>query len=100
LRLELATVTTEALKYDVITYTAYEGLNSTISDKITPLWKRIGEAPKIQIGCYKRGPSHERHSDSSYDLFYLNKTVRRLRHWNFVLLSLCWQYRCSVTFVA
>jgi len=34
---ELATVTSQGFKYDVITYTVYEGLNSTILDKITPL---------------------------------------------------------------
>ena len=41
------------LKYDVITYrpAPYEGLNHAILDKITPLWKRIGEQPEIQIGC-------------------------------------------------
>jgi len=33
----LATVTSQALKYDVITYTPYEGLNYTILDKIKPL---------------------------------------------------------------
>jgi len=45
LRLELATATSHALKYDVITFTPCEGLNYTILDKITPLWKRIGEPP-------------------------------------------------------
>jgi len=34
---ESATVTSQALKYDVITYTPYEGLNYTILNKITPL---------------------------------------------------------------
>jgi len=34
---ELATVTSQALKYDVITYTSYEGLNYAILDKITTL---------------------------------------------------------------
>jgi len=34
---ELATVTSQALKYDVITYTPHEGLNYAILDKITPL---------------------------------------------------------------
>jgi len=34
---ELASVTSQALKYDVITYTLYEGLYYTILDKITPL---------------------------------------------------------------
>jgi len=34
---ELVTVTSQALKYDVITYTPYEGLNYTILYKITPL---------------------------------------------------------------
>jgi len=32
-----AIVTSQSLKYDVITYTPYEGLNYTILDKITPL---------------------------------------------------------------
>jgi len=30
-------VTSQALKYDVITYTSYEGLNYAILHKITPL---------------------------------------------------------------
>jgi len=34
---ELAIVTSQALKYDVITYAPYEGLNYTILDKITIL---------------------------------------------------------------
>jgi len=34
---ELATVTSQALKYNVITYTPCEGLNYTILDKVTPL---------------------------------------------------------------
>jgi len=34
---ELATVTSQALKYDFIAYTPYEGLNYTILDKTTPL---------------------------------------------------------------
>jgi len=34
---ELETVTSQALKYGVITYTPYEGLNHTILDKTTPL---------------------------------------------------------------
>jgi len=34
---ELVTVASQALKYDVTTYTPYDGLNYTISDKITPL---------------------------------------------------------------
>jgi len=34
---ELATVTSQALKYDVITYTPHERLNYTILDKTTPL---------------------------------------------------------------
>jgi len=39
-------------------YTMYEGLNYTILDKISPLWKRIGESPEIQIGCYRGDPGH------------------------------------------
>ena len=88
---ELATVMSQALKYDVIIYAPYEGLNYTIIlDKITSLWKRISEPPEIQIGCYRGDPGQQRHSGSSYDksaFILLNKTVRRLRHWNFHLLS-------------
>jgi len=92
-------VTSQALKYDVIAYTPYEGLNYTVLEKITPLWKRIGEPPEIQIGCYRGDPGHQRHSDSSNDLFWLNKTVRRLCHWNFHLLSfwLALSLPCDVT---
>jgi len=59
---ELAIVTSQALKYDVITYTPYEGLNYTILDKTTPLRKRIGEPPEIQTGCYRGDARHQRHS--------------------------------------
>jgi len=52
----------QALTYNVITSTLYEGLNYTILDKTTPLWKRIGEPPEIQIGCYKVDLGHQRHS--------------------------------------
>jgi len=58
-------------------------MNYTISDKITPLWKRIGEPLEIKIGCYRGNPGQQRHSGSSNDLFWLTKTVRRLRHWKF-----------------
>jgi len=54
----LATVTSQVLKYDVITYTPHEGLKYTILDKTTPLWKRIGEPLEIQIGCYRCNPGH------------------------------------------
>jgi len=37
--------------------------------------------------CYRGDPGQQHHSDSSYVLFWLNKTVRCLRHWNFNLLS-------------
>ena len=36
LRFELATATSQALKYEVISYTPYDGINYTILDKITP----------------------------------------------------------------
>jgi len=62
---EPAIVTSQALKYDVITYAPYEGLNSTKTDNITPLWKRIGEPPEIQISCYRGEPGQQRHSSSS-----------------------------------
>ena len=57
-------MTPQAVKYDAITYTPYEGLNYTIFDKITPLWKRIGEPPEIQIGCYRGDPGQHRHTGS------------------------------------
>ena len=60
----------------------------TILDKITPLSKRIGEPPEIQIGCYRGDPGHQRHSGSSNDLFWLTEqNPSTLRHWNFLLLS-------------
>jgi len=31
--------------------TPHQGQNYTISDKITPLWKRICEPPEIEMGC-------------------------------------------------
>jgi len=37
LRFQLATTTSQTLKYDVTAYTPYEGLNYTILDKITSL---------------------------------------------------------------
>jgi len=46
-----------------------KNLNKTILDKIAPLWKRIGEPPEIQIGCYRDDSGHQRHLGSSYDLF-------------------------------
>jgi len=55
---ELATVTSQAFKYDVIAYISHEGLNCTNLDKITPLCKRIGEPPEIQIGCYRGDQGH------------------------------------------
>ena len=64
---ELSTVTSQALTYEVITYTLYERLNYTILDKIRPLWKRIGEPPEIQIGCYRGYPGQQDNSGSSYD---------------------------------
>jgi len=54
--------TSQALKYDVITYTPYEGPNYTIADKITPLRKRICEPPEVQMGCNRGDPGHLRHS--------------------------------------
>jgi len=51
-----------------------------ILNNIKPLLKRIGEPPQIQIGCCKGDTGKQRHSGSSYDLFWLHKTVRRLRH--------------------
>jgi len=63
---ELATVTSQALKCYVIIHTPYVGLNYSISDKIKPLWKRIGEPPEIQIGCYRGDPGQHPHS-GSYD---------------------------------
>jgi len=58
---ELATVTSQALKYDVITYTRYEGLNCIISEKLKPLRKLMDEPPEIQIGCYRGDPGQQLH---------------------------------------
>jgi len=66
-----ATVKSQVLKYDVITYTPYEGLIYTILDKITPLWKRIGESPENKIGCYRGDPGQQHHAGSSCNLFCL-----------------------------
>jgi len=66
---ELEVVTSQTLKYDLITCTPYEGLNYTILDKITVQRKRVGEPPEIQKSCYWGDPGHQRHSGSSYDLF-------------------------------
>jgi len=98
---ELTSVTSQVLKHDVITYTSYEGLIYPILDKITPLRKRIDEPPEIQLGCYRGDSGQQRHSGSSYDLFWLNNTVRRLRHWNFHLLSfwLALSLLCDVNYV-
>jgi len=83
----LAIVTSQSLKYGVITCTSYEGLNYINLNKIPHVWKRIGEPPEIQIGWYRDDPGQQRHTGSSYSLFWRNKTVRGLRHWNFYLLS-------------
>ena len=82
-------------------HTPYEGLNYTILDKLTPLLKCIAELPEIQIGYYRGDPGQQRHLGSSYDLFWLNKIVRRLRHWNFHLLSfwLALLLLCDVSYV-
>ena len=83
-------MTSQALEYDAITYTPYEGLTYTILDKTTPLWKSIGEPPEIQIGCYRGNAGHQRHSGSSYDLFWLpelNRSKVRLRHWSCLFIS-------------
>ena len=98
---ELATVTSQTFKYGVITYAPHEGLNYIILDKITPPSKRIGEPLEIQIGCYRDDPGQQRHSDSSHSLFWLNKTVRGLSHWNFHLLSVCLALSllCNVSYV-
>jgi len=79
---ELATVTSQALKYGVITYTPYEGLNIIILDKLH-LKKCIGEPPEIQIGCYRGNPGQQRHSGYEISICF---------HFD-------WHYRCSVTLV-
>jgi len=81
---ELATVTSQSLKYGVITCIPYEGQNYIILDKITPLGKRMGEPLHIWIGCYRGDTGQQCHSGSSYSLFWcwLNKIVQGLSHWN------------------
>jgi len=39
-----------------------KGPNYTILDKTTPLCKRIGGPPEIQIGFNRGNPDHQRHS--------------------------------------
>ena len=80
---------------------SHEAFVLWIFDKITPLWKRIGTPPENQTGCCRGDPGQQRHSASSYDLFWLNKTVRRLRHWNFHFLSfwLALSLLCDVSYV-
>jgi len=51
----------------------YKGLNCTISDKITLLWKRIGEPLAIKKAVTGATPGQQRHSGSSRDLFWLQK---------------------------
>jgi len=63
----MATMTSQALKYDVITYALCGRFKFHY---FTPLWKRIGEPPEIQIGCYRGDPGELRHSGSSCDLFW------------------------------
>jgi len=70
-------IATQALKYDVIAYTPYDGINYTVVDKIKPLWKRIDESIEIQIGCYRGDPGQQRYSASSYDLFWPNSTIAK-----------------------
>jgi len=76
------------------------GLNYTILGKIAPLWKRIGEPPEIQIGCYRGDSGQQRYSGLSYDLLWLNKTIRR---YYVTEISICfhsgWHYRWSVTLI-
>jgi len=45
-------------------------------------------------------PGQQRHSGSSYNLFWLNKTVRRFHHWNSYLLSfwLALSLLCDVSY--
>ena len=45
LRLKVATVMSQALKYDAIIYTPYVGLNYTILDEITPLLLQLTASP-------------------------------------------------------
>ena len=68
-------IATQALKYGVIAYTPYDGINYTVVDKIKPQWKRIDEPPEIQIGCYRGDPGQQRYSGSSYYLFWPNSTI-------------------------
>ena len=44
--------------------------------QITPLCKRIGESPEIQIGCYRVDPPHQSHSGSSQGFFWLTEWNR------------------------
>jgi len=67
--------------------TPYEGQNYTISNKITPLRKRKGEPPEIQIGCYRGNSRTAASLGLITNLYWLNATFPGLRYWNFHLLS-------------
>jgi len=72
---------------DVITYTPYEGLNFIILDKITLLWKRIGEPLAIKKAVTGATPGQQRHSGSSCDLFWLkNRSMLASLKFPFILV--------------
>ena len=107
---ELATVTSHALKRDVIACTPYEGLNYTIWDKIKPLWKLIGETPEIQLGCYRGDPGQQLYWNQWY-CFMIIPQAHHTIYTDWVKpfeacvteISICshsgWHNRCSVTLV-
>ena len=95
----LASVTSQTLEHDVITYAPCESLNYTILDKIIPLSKPVGEPAEIQIGCYRDDPGQSvtrAHQTISSD---------RIKPFDACVteISICfhsgWHYRCSVTLV-
>jgi len=92
---ELATVTSQALKYDIVNY-------SICRSKLHHLWRRIDEPPEIQIGCY-RGNSRSTASLGLIARFILTKCNHSmLACWVPEISTYFhsgWPYRCSVTLV-
>jgi len=95
---QLASVTSQAYIYDVIIYTPCEGLNCTTLDKITPLWKPVGEPSEIQIGGYRVTQvnsvtgAHTIYSDWIKPFDPCVTEISNCFHSG-------WHYRCSVTLV-
>jgi len=70
-------IATQALKYDVIAYTPFDGINYTVVDKIKPLWRRINETPVIQIAV--TGATQANSVTRTHHTIYSDR-IRRLQN--------------------